>query len=174
MRALQIDFARPPRGPRVAATPLLAIAVIAGASLLGWRMELQSEVHDMEPRLARAEGGRDAVRAAPVDRTVEQEVRLANDMIEQLSLPWDRLFRAIEGAATSEVNLLGIAPDVRTGNVQIRAEATDAESMFAYVRSLAEQRDLANILLVEHHTENGKDARPLKFTASASWMRSPS
>lgn len=171
MRPLLVDFARPLRRARIASAPLLIAVAVATGSLALWRMQLQSEVALLDSQLNKlATGAGVFAQDTPPDAAVEQQIRQANEVIEQIALPWDRLFRAVEGAATADVTLLAIAPDVRTGNVQLRAETAEAEAMFAYAKRLAEQPELKRVMLVEHRTEAGELARPLQFVVTASWM----
>ena len=98
------------------------------------------------------------------------QIRRANSVIEQIALPWDRLFRAVESAAVERVMVLGIAPDAKSGTVQINAETADAEAMFEYVRRLEQQPELANVYLLQHQFERQNVARPLQFLVTASWL----
>ena len=108
--------------------------------------------------------------APRVDALLEQEIRRVNEVIDQLGLPWDRVFRALEGAAAERVVLLGIAPDAKAGMVQISAQAADAEAMFDYLGRLEQQRELSQVYLLEHQRERQKTLRPIRFLVSASWM----
>jgi hypothetical protein len=172
MRALGLDFVQPTGRARLGRLPLLAAAAVAVVAAMSWHAQLQSETQALESRLA---GLDQRVRhqgpaATPLDLSVQQEIRRANDVIEQLSLPWDRLFHAVGGAVVARVTLLGIAPDARTGTVQISAETTDDEAMFEYVGRLGQQPELANVYLLQHQFERQNSTRPLQFLVTASWM----
>ncbi len=172
MRALELDFVQPAGRSRLGRLPLLAAAVVAVVAVVLWRAQLQSETQELQSQLARLEqrAGHQAPAATQIDKSVEQEILRANDVIEQIALPWDRLFRAVEGAAVTRVMLLGIAPDAKSGIVQISAETTDAEAMFEYVRRLEQQPELANVYLLQHQFERQNATRPLQFLVTASWI----
>lgn len=174
MRALQLDFLQGSRrgGNGIV---LLALGVAAAFAVVSFHDELKDEADLLESQAAKLE--RRARGAAPVnvqvDESVQQEIRRANEVIDQLALPWDRLFLAVESAASERVALRGIAPDVRAGTVQISAETADAEAMFDYVRRLEQQSGLSQVYLLQHQRERRNIARPIRFLVSASWMQRP-
>jgi hypothetical protein len=173
MHALGLDFVRPARRPRSGGVLLLAAAAFAAFTVASWRAELQSEALAIESRLAKLERhntqGLTPV-TTRVDESVEQDIRRANEIIDQIALPWDRLFHAVEGAAVGRVTLLGIAPDAKTGTVQVIAETADSEAMFDYVKRLKQQPELANVYLLQHQREQHSATRPLRFVVTASWL----
>lgn len=172
-RRVELDFLRPARRGSLGATMVLVAGVAAAFTVLSLHAELKDEAQRLESRAAKFE--RKLHGLAPVgmhvDESMQQEIRRANEVIDQLSLPWERLFRSIEGAATQRVALLGIAPDAKSGTVQIRAEAADSDAMFEYVGRLERQRELSQVYLLQHVRDQRAGARPLRFTVLASWMR---
>lgn len=174
MRALTIDFAPTARrrsSPRLMA--LLAASVLTLA-VFALYSDLQSEAARLEGRLSSLRSTDAANAPVPVrlDKDLQFKVRQANEVIDRLALPWDRLFRAVEGAATLRVVLLGITPDARAGSVQITGEAADPEAMFDYVQRLEEQTELAGVFLLQHQREERRPGRPLRFVAIGSWTQS--
>ncbi len=172
MRALQLDFLQGARrgGNGVV---LLALGVAAAFVAMSFHDELRSEADLLESRAAKLE--RRARGDAPIEVQIDESARLeivrANEIIDQLALPWDRLFRAVEGAASERVVLRGIAPDAKAGTVQIDAETADIEAMFDYVRRLDRQDGLSNVYLLQHQRERRNAARPIRFLVSAVWMQ---
>ena len=172
MRSLELDFVQPAGRSRPGRLPLLAAAAVAVAIVVSWYTQLQDETQVLQSQLSRLEqrARHQTPAVTQIDKSVEQEVRRANDVIEQIALPWDRLFRAVEGAAVARVMLLGIAPDAKSGTVQISAETADAEAMFEYVKRLEQQPELANVYLLQHQFERQNATRPLQFLVTASWL----
>ena len=172
MYRLQLDFVTSTARQRASGMLLLIAGAIAVCMVGYWRVDLLAKADTFESRVSRLE--REAIGLAPVetrlDESVAQEIQRANEVIDQLALPWNRLFRAVENAAAGPVTLLGIAPDAKSGTVQISAETTDAEAMFGYVRRLEQQPDLANVYLVEHQRDKRGGQRPLRFLVTASWL----
>jgi hypothetical protein len=169
MDALRLDLVETSGRRRGAGVLLLAAGAVAVFLVAYRHADLQGKAQTLESRVSHLE--RQATGLGTVDtRSAEstgQEIQRANEVIDQLALPWDRLFRAVEGVAVGQVTLLGIAPDARTGTVQIRAETADSEAMFAYVQRLEKQSELADVYLLEHQREK---RGPLRFVVTASWL----
>jgi Tfp pilus assembly protein PilN len=175
MHAIDLDFVRSPRTRRKSALALLAVGAIALLTITAWRADLQGKVEALETRVPRLE--REARGLGPaashLDESLSQEIQRANEVIDQLALPWDRLFRAVERVPARQVTLLGIAPEARSGTVQISAEAADADAMFAYVSQLQQQSELTDVYLLEHERDKRGGPRPLHFVVTASWLQTP-
>jgi hypothetical protein len=172
MRALELDFVQAAGRARFGRLPLLAATAAAVVAVVLWRAQLQTETQALQSRIAALEqrAHNQTPAETQVDKSAEEDIRRANDVIEQIALPWDRLFRAVEGAAVARVMLLGIAPDAKSGTVQISAETADAEAMFEYVKRLEHQPELANVYLLQHQFERQNATRPLQFLVTASWL----
>src|SRR5258705_12970489 len=108
MHRLDLDFVAQPRSPW-AARSLLAIALIAvlDSGFSFWQTSLA--IRNAEQQLAQL--GPKALQAArPVS---SDELAAARDTAQRLSLPWGKLFDALESASSEQVALLAIEPDVR-------------------------------------------------------------
>jgi Tfp pilus assembly protein PilN len=176
MRALDLDFVAGNRRGRWLGIGLLAIAAIATAKLADMYAESQREVEQIEARIASIERRANGISSdAPklADATI-QEIRHANQVIDQITLPWDRLFRAVESVANGRVALLGITPDQAGGTVALSAEAADIEAMFEYVKGLQRAPSLARVYLLNHQVNAMDPQRPVRFTVTASWMEKTS
>jgi hypothetical protein len=175
MHPLNLDFVQSSRLHRGRGFLLLIAGAIAAISVASWHADLQRKTQALESQMARLD--RQATGPAPmeirIDESVGQEIQRANEVIDQLALPWNRLFSAVEAAALGQVTLLGIAPDAKSGTVQISAETFDAESMFGYVNRLGQQAELANVYLLEHQRDKRAGPRPLRFVVTASWIEPP-
>jgi Tfp pilus assembly protein PilN len=171
IRVLELDFAATPRRGGWAAYAVLTAVAFATFELLTVHADLLRETETLEYRIAQLER-RDShapVSARTLDETLLGEIRFANEVIDQLALPWERLFRAVEGASLPRVALLGIAPDAKAGTVAISGEAADSEAMFDYLTRLEQQAQLRDVYLLTHQHDPRNSARPLRFTVTASW-----
>ena len=176
MRALDLDFVAGNRRGRWLGIGLLAIAAVATAKLADMYAESQREVEQIQARIARIERRANGINSdAPklADATI-QEIRHANQVIDQITLPWDRLFRAVESVANDRVALLGITPDQAGGTVELSAEAADVEAMFDYVKRLQRAPSLARVYLLNHQINARDPLRPVRFTVIASWIEKTS
>ena len=94
-----------------------------------------------------------------------EEVAAARDTVQRLSLPWTKLFAAIESAASDQVALTAIEPDPKTGTVKISGDSKDYLAALTYVLNLSRAEGLSSVELVRHEMRQGS----VGFTVSASW-----
>jgi Tfp pilus assembly protein PilN len=171
MRALQLDFLSTGRRSRWLGIGLLALAAIGCAKLVDMQDQSQRAIEQMEARLTSGERrlrGTDA-QTPKVSEATFQEIRAVNQVIDQITLPWDRLFLALESAANAKVALLGVSPERSGGVVELSAEAMNTEAMFEYVRRLQAAPSLTRVYLLNHQVNMKDPQRPVRFTVSASW-----
>jgi len=94
-----------------------------------------------------------------------EEVAAARETVQRLSLPWTKLFAAVESAASDQVALTAIEPDPKTGTVKISGDSKDYLAALTYVLNLSRAEGLSSVQLVRHETRQGS----VGFTVSASW-----
>lgn len=177
-RRLHLDFLRPyPRRTLLGAGLLVAGLATTTAVILEYRSaaaeasRLEASVADAR-RMARRELPR--LRETGLDaRALAEEVRNANVVLAQLTVPWDALFREIEQAGGEGVALLAIQPDAANGAVRIGGEARRFEDVLAYIGRLETRDALANVFLVSHELRQGGPRRPVAFTLVAQWTGGP-
>lgn len=173
MRALKLDYQRSSRplpwlGIGVLASSLGALALAGiyyhslGERIVQW--EARVDHHERE-------AGRRAPRPVSAEAAREQalEVQHANQVLRQLSLPWDTLFRAVESSAGKNIALLSMEPDIRKGTVTISAEAKNFDAMLEYVRQLGKRDVFGSVLLQNHQVQQKDPEKPIRFSLRASW-----
>jgi hypothetical protein len=101
-------------------------------------------------------------------RALADEIRDANTVIERMNVPWDSLFRELEGAADESVALLAIQPDPASRQVRIAGEARKLDAVLNYVERLEARDSLSNVFLLGHETRDAPP-RPVAFTLTAQW-----
>lgn len=170
MRPLRIDFARSAAAPTWLGWGMLAVALAVAALLASEFRAAQIELARLEDRAERlrAREAR-AVAANPQDaRALREELQRARAVTEQLSLPWGRLFRAVEAAATKQVALIALQPESGRGVVRITAEARDLAEALEFVRRLAATRQLRGVHLASHQIQTDDAQRPVRFVVLGS------
>lgn len=172
MPRLNLDYAahgRPARWPRYV---LLAAAVAITLQLLVMHADLQREAEPLQAQLDRA--ARRAQVAPKVDPRVARDIRQANEIIGQMTTPWNRLFAAVEAASSPRIALLAMTPDPKSGTVELSGEAADREALFEYLAQLGGQPGLRNVYLLSEQANLKDPAHPLRFVVKASWTESNS
>ena len=166
MDALKLDFRRASGTPRWVAPALLAIA-LAFAGDAGFSFfKVKREMRKSETALARL----DPRSFRPLPGASPEEVAAARDTVERLSLPWDRLFSALEAAASDQVALLAIEPDPKSGTVTISGDSKSYLAALTYVLDLSRAEGLSHVQLARHEQHNDPQ-KTVAFSVSASWRK---
>jgi len=97
------------------------------------------------------------------------EIRQANQVLRQLSVPWDALFEAVEAAGDKDVTLISMEPDVEKQGARIIGEAKNIAAVLNYMRQLGKQPVLHDITLQHHQIQSQDSEKPVRFTVVASW-----
>jgi len=169
MRPLRIDFVRAAAAPAWAGWGLLAVA-LALAALLGAQFrDAQTELARLEDHAERqrARQSRSAAADPQSARLLREELARARAVTQQLSLPWGRLFQAVEGAASKQIALIALQPETGQGVVRITAEARDLAEALAFVRRLQATRQLRGVHLASHQIQLEDAQRPVRFVVLA-------
>ncbi len=145
---------------------VLAVSLaVAGAMLVRYR-DAQREVVRLEAESGLIAPDRRPARAVSRER-LEEEAKLAEGVVRQLTLPWAKLIGAIEQAASRDVAILQLQPDAEQRLLRLTAEARDREAMFEYLRRLGGAQGLAEVHLVSHQVQREDPQRPIQFAVQA-------
>lgn len=178
MPALQLDFHSDRRKPRWPDVALLAAGLAGALALAIHSVTVFSEIRALEVQhdefQRKTDRGAPDPRLAALDaRHLETEVRHANDVLTQLALPWETLFKDIESSSQNHVALLAIQPDSDKRLIKITGEARDLAAMLGYLRFLQGRESLTDVYLQSHHIEQRTAERPVQFVLVASWVIKP-
>lgn len=164
-----LDYQRGSRFP-LGGTVLLVLA-LAGLLLLGgYYRGIGVKAATLEMRLEKSEGPLQRRQAAAqTGKNLEQEMKSANDVLRQLTLPWDKLFDSVEAASGGDVALLAMEPDFGKRTVKISGEARNLVAMLNYVAQLEAQGTFGAVYLQSHQVQQSTPEKPVQFTAIAAW-----
>ena len=154
---LDLDFVARRRASPWVGRVLLAVAATICADMGLQYHDLAHSNVSAQKNLARA--GR------PAKAVSAEEVAAARETVQRLSLPWTRLFAAIESAASDKVALTAIEPDPKNGTVKITGDSKDYLAALTYVLNLSQADGLAAVQLVRHEQRR----ESVGFTVSATW-----
>ncbi len=174
MRALDLELVR--RRPAWPAWAILAIGLALGGEALYSALKANEEHGMLQQRRGRpvisANMGKE-----PVSEQTQRELDAARQTLRELALPWEALFRAIEGTTDgvkgSSAALLAIEPDPTKQVVRIGGEARDYAAILRLVRRLEASQVLADVHLLNHEFLEEAAGRPFQFTLSAQWRNAP-
>lgn len=174
MRALSLDYRRSNRMWHWIGLALLALALVGAVQLAAYYRALSSEMVHLEKLIARIERTLHSDHiVAPVTTAEAQqlrtEVKNANEVLLQLSLPWNQLFQTVELANSDKVALLGIDPDSKRGWIKVSGEAKDFDALLDYIRTLQKSNFFTVVYLQHHQVQEQDPEKPIRFTLDASW-----
>ena len=164
MKKLQVDFTgRARRAPWAARVLFVAAAGLCLDMGLSYRdLTLAARAHEAELAQARPV-------AAPERSVAPAEIAAARETVDRLATPWQRLFGALEAAASADVALLGIEPDAKAGTVVISGDSKDYLAALSYVLNLGREEALGQVQLVRHEAKPDDPQAPVSFAVSARW-----
>lgn len=167
-RDIQLDFRGGGSAGYWTGWALLAIAMLFLFDLGFTWVGTRSEIARSEEALAAS--SRQVRAAVPARAVSKEELTLARETIQRISLPWYGLFGALESARSEQVALIAIEPDPQAGTVLISGEAKDYATALDYVQQLRQAKTLRDVHLVKHEVLNTPE-RPVGFSVAASWSR---
>ena len=165
MQEIKLDFCRSKSAPGWVAPLLLAVALaFAGDVAFSLAKNLQA-VRKYESAL----GKLDKRSRAPAPNASKEEVAAARETMQRLALPWEKLFAALESAASDQVALLSIEPDPKSGMVTITGDSKDYLGALSYVLNLSHSDSLSRVQLARHEVKERDAQKTVNFSISAAW-----
>jgi hypothetical protein len=177
MPALWLDYQQD-RPLSWAGPVLLALALVALILTVSYYLELNDKAASWEAKLELIERGHGMRTPAggPGGHGPEGlalEVKRANEVLRQLTLPWGELLEAVESAAGKKVSLLALEPDTEKQVVKISGEARDFVSLLNYITQLEEKEVFGPVYLQSHQVQERDPDKPVRFSLLAVWRGKP-
>lgn len=157
---------------------LIGLLVLAGV-LLQFR-QVTEEVNHWTNRVERLEKQQQQ-KAAPRTRStprikefsqeIRKEITQANAILDQINLPWETLFDAIEHAATEEIALLSLQPNVASRTLRLSGEAKSMSELLDFVEALERELIFENVHLLNYKVKQDNPHRPIIFLLTAAWIQ---
>lgn len=173
MSELRLDYQPNTAFPLLGAA-LLAIAT-ASLMLLGSHYsKLNERVASAEAKFSHSQNNSNKGNlSAAVSTELAQEVSNANEVLHQLSVPWETLFQAVEASGGSKVTLLALEPDVEKHQVKINGETKNFKSLTNYITQLQAQPVFGSVYLQTHQVQQQDPDKPVRFSLLATWREKP-
>lgn len=157
---------------------LIGLLILAGV-LLQFR-SITEEVNYWNNRVERLEKQQQQQKAAPRTRStarirefsqeIRKEIALANGILDQINLPWETLFDSIESAATEQIALLSLQPNVSSRTLRISGEAKNMSELLDFVEALEREVVFENVHLLNYKIKQDNPHRPIVFLLTAAWI----
>ena len=173
MRALSLDFRRHESSISWVGIALLVAALAGVVASADRYLELADQLaaEKASSRDAAAAARKKTGAAAPIGdaQVLAAEIKHANEILIQLTLPWGDLFASAESAGTPDVALLSIESETDKRRVKIAGEAKNLESILDYLRYLKSRPTLVDVYLQSHELQKQDTQQPVRFVVSAEW-----
>lgn len=156
---------------------LVGVFVVAGV-FLQFRY-LTEEVNYWSSRVERLEKQqqqkaaprtRAAARVREFSQEIRKEIAQANSILDQINLPWEALFDSIESAATEQIALLSLQPNVSNRTLRISGEAKNMTELLTFVEALEREAVFENAHLLNYKIKHDNPHRPIIFLLTAAWI----
>ena len=175
MRELHLDYQRAYKPVPWMGVGILAVALAALSLMAGYYRTLDQQIVAWEGKLDRIQRLSSHVALVPRPVTAQAararslEVTQANQVVRQLSLPWNALFKAVEPSGAQNIALLSLEPDPGDGTVTISGEAKDFSALLGYTKQLSTSGIFDSVMLKSHRIQQEDPEKPLRFSLLARW-----
>src|SRR6266513_950600 len=165
---IELDYVAAPRRPQwIGASVLILALAVAGYMGLRYR-EARHGLTALDAAQGLLNDDRRPQRAVAKER-LNEEPKVIDAAVRQLTLPCAQMIEAVEAASSSEVTVLQLQPETQQRSLRLTAEAKNREAMVKYMRRLGETRVLSGVHLVNHHVQVEDPSRPIQFGVQASF-----
>ena len=173
MSGLRLDYQPNAAFPWLG-TAFLVAATIGLIALGAYYSRLSDRVADAEAKLSHNQSSATKVNlSAQNSAELAQEVSNANEVLRQLSVPWQALFQAVESSSGGKVTLLALEPDVEKHQVKINGETKNFKSLTNYLTRLQGQPVFGSVYLQSHQVQQQDADKPVRFSLLATWREKP-
>lgn len=104
-----------------------------------------------------------------VETASEDEIQYANDIVTQLSTPWNPLLTSLEQVNAPDIALLSIEPNRKKQQLVLTGQAKNMAATLQYVQALAQRNTLTQVYLLKHQVDQSDPFKPVGFTIVAQW-----
>jgi hypothetical protein len=168
LRRLNLDHFAARRSSRWPGFLVLALAALVAAEVTQQYREAQLALERHQQVQGMLNVQRPMTKALPKGQ-LDEQLKSAEAVVRQLTLPWGRLIEALEATGGKDVAILQLQPDAQQRVLRIMAEARNQEAMVDYLRRLAEVQGFSYVHLLNHQVQQENPQRPIQFTAQASF-----
>jgi len=165
MRRLELDYVASPRRQRWTGIAVLAVGCLASASLVVRDRDLRQQLAALDATQGMLNAER-PTKALPKER-IDEQMKMVNAVLKQLTLPWAQIIAAVENSATDDVVILQMQPEAQQRLLRLTAEAKNQKAMIEYVARLEQEGALAEVHLIRHEVQSEDPARAIQFSVQA-------
>lgn len=179
MHRLRLKFPDPGQQSIPIDLTLLLVGLLTLSGVLYQFDQLTEEVNYWNTRVERLEKLQQQktaprTRSNSKNREISQEIRKeivkANTVLHEINLPWGDLFDAVEHAASDDIALLSLQPNITERILRITGEAKDMSTLLDFIEALEREIILDKTHLLSHKIKLDNPHRPVTFLLTTSWI----
>jgi Tfp pilus assembly protein PilN len=167
-RRIELDYVAAPSAPRWIGVSVLVLALAVAGHLVLRHRDAQNQLAAFDAAQGLLNADRRPQRAVSKER-LEQEAKIIDAAVRQLTLPWAQMIEAVESASTGDVVVLQLQPEAQQRTLRLTAEAKNGDAMLRYVRRLGESRVLSDVFPASHQVQVDDPSRPIQFSVQAAF-----
>lgn len=178
MRSLKLRFPYAGQQARSADYILLALGLLVFVVCLYQLKLIMEEIAHWDARIHRLEQQQQHRKTprtpiARITQETQQELKQADEILRQINLPWEALFDSLEYAASKDVALLSVQPNVASRAVRINGEARNLAALTDFVEAIEREDVFENAYLLSYKVKKENPHRPIVFSLTATWIDLP-
>jgi hypothetical protein len=100
---------------------------------------------------------------------IHKEIKNANEILGSINFPWEALFDSIENAASKDIALLSILPNVSKQSLRIDGEARNMSALLNLVEAMEHETIFVNTHLLNYRIKKNNSQQPILFQITTSW-----
>ena len=127
------------------------------------RIEQQQQQREVTPRRSSRQNQRN------ITQEIRQEIQKASVVIDEMNLPWESFFDAVEFASHEDVAILSLQPSIANSNMRISGEAKDMSVLLLFVEALERELVFENAHLLNYKVKLDNPHKPVVFLLTAAW-----
>ena len=175
--SLELDLIKPIAHPVLRFTWVGALMLVIGSGLFVFAcqiyFDLQAKQIIVNDQLQTFQQVEQKDKWASTSQTRTQinpdQLRAIKSSVNEIFIPWNDLFNALEDSSVKNVVLLGLQPDSKKKQVVIAGEANNYHSVIAYIDRLSVQPAFTEVYLKKHTVKETDADKPVSFSIFARW-----
>jgi Tfp pilus assembly protein PilN len=172
MRRLELNFQKPPNRPSRTAGWVLLLTGFALLIEMGVSYDrLQNDREAMNQEIKTSHIRLDTQKNDSINQYADKDFEEARQIINRLATPWDAIFVGLESLKNSNVAILSIQPDMKTGVLQIEGEAKDYAAVLTLIAQLRVTKPFSDVFLLRHEIKRDDPQHPVSFALSMHWTK---
>ncbi|HTF15135.1 MAG TPA: hypothetical protein VK643_10730, partial [Burkholderiales bacterium] len=117
---IELDYVAAPRRPWWIGASVLIVALAVAGGIVWRHRDARNQLAALDAAQGLLNVDRRPQRAVPKER-LDEEAKIIDAAVRQLTLPWAQMIQAVEAASTGEVTVLQLQPETQQRSLRLTA-----------------------------------------------------